>query len=97
MASFGFPSLTFRTDSLLVKCSIASAIYYLPQDIAALTLLAWRERKNNQKISGSKRVENLEETKKKFLEMKGLKNENVITLESRKTWNLELKKKNNFN
>ena len=35
------PVLSFRTDSLLVQCVISAAIFYVPQDAAALIGAYW--------------------------------------------------------
>ncbi|EDO07138.1 putative integral membrane protein [Babesia bovis T2Bo] len=44
---------TVSPRSLLIRCGVAAAIYYLPQDMGVLALLAMNKRSNSKQIAGS--------------------------------------------
>ncbi|KAK1441962.1 hypothetical protein BgAZ_502940 [Babesia gibsoni] len=41
-----------KANSLLVKCTVAAAIYYLPQDIGVLSLLSLNKRSHSKQVTG---------------------------------------------
>ncbi|CDR97531.1 hypothetical protein, conserved [Babesia bigemina] len=44
---------SISANSLLVKCGVAAAVYYLPQDLGVLSILAFNKRSCSRRITGS--------------------------------------------
>lgn len=82
----GLPFLTFRTDSLLVKCCVAAVIYYVPQDAAALGGAIWLDRQRSKTIGPSRSVSDMEKSWDSFLARKGLSEKDFDMKRSKNLW-----------
>ncbi|KEP67297.1 UNVERIFIED_CONTAM: hypothetical protein HHA_223485 [Hammondia hammondi] len=74
----GFPSLTFRADSLLVQCCIAACVWYGPQDAAAVGLMYWLGRQHGRKVTPPHKLASDGQTAlQEFLRRKNLTSQQV--------------------
>mmetsp|Transcript_22535 Transcript_22535/g.44618 ORF Transcript_22535/g.44618 Transcript_22535/m.44618 type:complete len:103 (+) Transcript_22535:213-521(+) len=83
------PFLTVRADSLLARTSLGAAIYYAPQNVAALStglLLYWAARRSYSSPTG---VSDPESAWKTFLKQKGVDEKHVNLHKGMSSWKAE--------
>jgi len=81
--------LAIRSDSLLVKCVIAAAVYFVPQDAVVLTLGALAGRARSRNLNAPAALADPRAAVAAFVQARGLGE--VVTVEGRSTWEVKLK------
>ncbi|CEL99616.1 unnamed protein product [Vitrella brassicaformis CCMP3155] len=85
------PVLSFRMDSLLVQCVISAAIYYVPQDAAALIGAYWvGSTFGRKKVGTAKSVSDGDVALKAFMESRQLEADKVRVGKFGNTWSVQM-------
>ncbi|OEH77625.1 hypothetical protein cyc_06882 [Cyclospora cayetanensis] len=66
----GFPTLTFRKDSLLVQCCVAASLWFAPPDAVTVAGLYWFERQNGRRRCPTSSTPSIDDSLAKFLKQK---------------------------
>merc|ERR1712232_269062 len=76
--------LSLRYDSLMVQCTIAAIVYFVPQDVVVLGGLLWNWHATSSAISPKSKQQDAEAALERFKAKKGL--DNVSVSRGRSTW-----------
>ena len=89
MASIPKP-LAVRADSLLVKVTIAAAVYFIPQDAVALGLYALSGRAKSRNVNAPAVLSDPKTELGNYLKARGLEEDQVHVKEGRSLWEVKL-------
>ena len=82
--------LAVRSDSLLVQCMIAAAIFFVPQDAAVLGLGVLLGRSNSRNVNAPVAVADPQTAVDNFLKSRGLTADKVDVSQGKRTWEVTI-------
>ncbi|CAD2098535.1 protein MPODD, putative [Plasmodium vinckei lentum] len=88
---FKLPFYSFNKNSLLVQCCKGAFTYYIPQNLAVISIFFYYQYRKNQLVTGKRvQIQNCDESINNFLKEKKLSKDDIEIQKKRNIYTVSL-------